>query len=105
MHLFCMAQLNAQSNRAASGGAETPSSSNPPPEADLKATIALSPEALAALIDEVKKSQGDAGPTEAEEPIGAAPDERSPGEALEELTARLASAVRRPPLPRRPGAE
>jgi hypothetical protein len=101
MHLFCMAQLNAQSKRrVGTGETEAPVEGNPPPETDLRATIALSPEALAALIDEVKKAQGEA--SDAVDPVGALED----GEpAIEGLTARLGSGVRRPPLPKRPGGE
>ena len=104
MHLFCMAQLNAQSKRrVGTGETEAPVEGNPPPETDLRATIALSPEALAALIDEVKRAQGDASAA-ADAPDPA--DDLEDGEpAIEELTARLHADVRRPPLPKRPGGE
>ena len=101
MHLFSMAQLNAQSKRAAPAEAERPEEIDPPPEADLRATIALSPEALAALIDEVKRAQADAGPSPDEALEAAGSDEAD----AEELTSRLSAEVRRPPLAKRPGGE
>jgi hypothetical protein len=73
---------------------------SPPPETDLRATIALSPEALAALIDEVKKAQGEA--SDAADPADALGDGAP---AIEDLASRLGSGVRRPPLPKRPGGE
>jgi hypothetical protein len=103
MHLFWMAQLNAQSKRrVGTGETEASLEGNPPPETDLRATIALSPEALAALIDEVKKAQGEASAAAEAANSGEAPDAGDP--ALEELTAPL-QGVRRPPLPKRPGGE
>jgi hypothetical protein len=98
MHLFSMAQLNAQSKRAAPVEAERPEDSHEPPEDDLRATIALSPEALAALIDEVKRAQAEAAPVQDEALDADEPD-------VQELTSHLGAEVRRPPLAKRPGGE
>ncbi len=74
MHLSSMAKLNAASERPAVPETPAPVAEDDAPEMDLKATIALSPDALAALLDEVKKAQGQA--SEAPAPEGRLPPRR-----------------------------
>jgi hypothetical protein len=79
-----MAKLDAQSKwRGAARSVPNPPDEPSASGADLRATVTLSAEALSALLDQVKKSQGEEQPAAADDPAqpAEAADRRPPQRA------------------------